>query len=164
MIIRPLKIDSIFCHHSLLVIPFVRISGKKNTNFIFYRKPEILVCVFHSVLPQRFSKSFSLPDRSAVYKQCSGVYTACTLQAKQCSCSVHCPCSIRYTADCSVDCLYTLQCTEYTSATLHGYTACTLQSMQCSCSLHCPVHAVYVQCTLQLPCSYTACTLHFGLG
>ncbi len=60
--------------------------------------------------------------------------------------------------------IHCIQCTAYTSATLQGYTACTLQSMQCSCSLHCTVHAVYIQCTLQLPCSSTACTLHFGLG
>ncbi len=39
--------------------------------------------------------------------------------------------------------------------------------LQCTCSIGCSytaVPAVYVQPTLQLHCSYTAYTLHFGLG
>ncbi len=47
------------------------------------------------------------------------------------------------------------------------YTAGTLQPMQCTCStlhIHCQQVAVYLQCTCSLHCSYTACTLHFGLG
>ncbi len=36
----------------------------------------------------------TIPDRSRVYLQGSGVYTASTLQAKQWSCSVHWPCSV----------------------------------------------------------------------
>ncbi len=52
------------------------------------------------------------------------------------------------------------------------YTAGTLQPMQCTCSMaaFCTLHIhwqqveVYLQCTCSLHCSYTACTLHFGLG
>ena len=54
------------------------------------------------------------------------------------------------------------------------YTVGTLQPMQCTCSMgcqhfctlhiHCQQVAVYLQCMCSLHCSYTACTLHFGLG
>ena len=47
------------------------------------------------------------PDRSGVYPQCSAVYTASPLQSEQCSWSVHCPCSVLYTAGCRVHWLYT---------------------------------------------------------
>ena len=95
------------------------------------------------------------PDRSGVYLQCSAVYTANTLQFEQCSWSVHCPCSIRYTAGCRVHCLYT----PLTFVHCREYTARTVQFMQCSCSVHCTVYAAYMQsytaCTLQLHCMYT---------
>ena len=50
-----------------------------------------------------FIRNSSIPDRSAVYMQCGAVYTACLLNAKQCSCRVDCQYCIyteacRYTA------------------------------------------------------------------
>ncbi len=78
--------------------------------------------------------------------------TFCILHG-QCTLQLHC-------LACSVHAVYTPLHCMYTALR----SGCSLQSMQCSCSLHCAVHAVDVQCTLQLPCSYTACTLLFSLS
>ena len=82
-------------------------------------------------------------------------YTACTLPE-------HCSVQAVYTADCSVHynykyykhCLYTAGGTLHIHFSLCSVVAVyTAQSLQSMCS-----H------TLLVHCSYSACTLHFGLG
>ncbi len=88
-----------------------------------YRKTAIYIpldgkCALHQEVPRRN------PDQSAVYMQCIGVYTACTLQAKQCSCSVHCPCSIDASSVLmEILPVYSNVCTRTNQCVNTGYTA-----------------------------------------
>ncbi len=84
------------------------------------------------------------PDRSGVYLQCHAVYTAATLQPKQCTCSIGCS----YTSD-------TLQTAVYTVTTLHvHWSYLDLQGwIHCIYTADCSVHFAYTVYTLHIHCS-----------
>ena len=84
----------------------------------------------------------TIPDRSAVYLQCSGVYTASTLLKLNSVAAVY--------TDHAV--YYTLQTAVYTACTLFSHSNFWSDTLHRPCSLC----TVYSAVTLQLHCRYTA--------
>ncbi len=84
---------------------------------------------------------FAIPDRSGVYLQCRAVYTAGTLQHKQCTCSVG-----KYTED---------------TLLLHfGYTASG--SVHSKYTADWPLMAAYLYTAHTLPASGSVCAAYTG--
>ncbi len=84
----------------------------------------------------------------------------CTCSVAECTLHVNCKLNSAHAVYTDHAVYYTLQTAVYTaSSTLHVHF-----SLGSVVAVYTAVHAACMQSTLQVTCSYTACTLHLGVG